>query len=339
MRRFANWCGLVCVAGALLLVPADPRAQSPSPAPASAATPQANPLRPTAPPPGAPAPGSRCLGCGTAPEPIQPNDTAGWTSIFDGRTLNGWDGNPEVWRVQDGAISAETWPDRRVGTTFIIWRGGEPADFELKLDVKADYDIHGGVFYRGSVGPNVGRAGGAAPGRGAGAGRAAGAAGAPGTPAAGAGPGRAAGAGGTGRATQAPPAVPADPRWNVRGYGIDWDWDPGNNGNVQDVGTGRAESQIAWRSHIVRTAAGQRPRSIGTLGDRDEMMKQMPLGEWNQLHIIAQGRQLTHIVNGRVVAILIDDDPAGLKTKGVVALQIEQFGQGRISFRNIWLKQ
>jgi len=36
---------------------------------------------------------------------------------------------------------------------------------------------------------------------------------------------------------------------------------------------------------------------------------------------------------------LIDDDPAALKTKGVIALQIEQYGAGKISFRNIWLKQ
>ena len=39
------------------------------------------------------------------------------------------------------------------------------------------------------------------------------------------------------------------------------------------------------------------------------------------------------------MAVLIDDDPAALKTKGVIALQIEQFGQGKINFRNIWLKQ
>lgn len=321
MRRVQNLRVFVCTVGVLLAGTTAPFADAQQGSGQTQTSTQAAPVRPTAPPPGAPAPGSRCLGCGVAPEPIQPNDNTGWTSIFDGRTLSGWDGNPEVWKVEDGAITAETWPDRRVGTTFIIWRGGEPADFELKLDVKADYDIHGGVFYRSTVGPTPPRAGGPAPGRAGGAGRAAGA-------------GRA-----TGRAAQAPPAVPADPRWNVRGYGIDWDWDPGNNGNVQDVGTGRSESQIAWRGHIVRTASGQRPRSIGSLGDRDEMMKQMPLGEWNQLHIIAHGRQLTHIVNGRVMAILIDDDPAGFKAKGVIALQIEQFGQGKISFRNIWLKQ
>src|SRR6478672_5208348 len=98
---------------------------------------------PTAPPPGSPAPGSRCSGCGMAPEPVDYGDRAGWTQIFDGKTLAGWDGNPEVWKVEDGAIVAEHWPERRVGTTYIIWRGGEPGDFELKLDVKADYDVHG----------------------------------------------------------------------------------------------------------------------------------------------------------------------------------------------------
>lgn len=330
MRRVHIWQGLVCAAGTLAFtIAASPVETRPSPPSASPPSAQANPLRPTAPPPGAPAPGSRCLGCGVAPEPIQPDDDTGWTSIFDGRTLENWDGNPDVWRVDDGAITAETWPDRRVGTTFIIWRGGEPADFELKLEVKADYDVHSGVFYRSTVGPNAARAGGGAPARTGGAGR---------TAAAGATAGRGAGTTATGRAAQGP-AVPSDPRWNVRGYGIDWDWDPGNNGNIQDVGTGRDESQIVWRGHIVRTTSGARPRSIGTLGDRDELMTHVVLGEWNRLHVIAQGRQLTHIVNGHVMAILIDDDPAGLKTKGVIALQIEQYGQGKVSFRNIRLKQ
>ena len=54
---------------------------------------------------------------------------------------------------------------------------------------------------------------------------------------------------------------------------------------------------------------------------------------------IALGNQLTHIVNGHVMAILIDDDPEARKMKGVIALQIEQYGLGKVSFRNIWLKQ
>ncbi len=261
-----------------------------------------------------------CAGCGIAPEPIDSTDVTGWTQIFDGRTLDGWDGNPDVWKAENGAITAESTATRRVATTYLIWRGGAPADFEWKLEIKADADIHGGVFYRGKVGPSAPRA--AGPGRGAG-----------GTSAAGGTPGA-----GTPARTQAAPAVPSDPRWNVTGYGLDFDYGRENDGNVQDTG-GRAETQIVWRGHIVRMQPGQRPRSIGSLGDRDALMERITSGEWNQLHIIAQGHQLTHIINGQVMAILIDDDPVARKMSGVLALQIEQYGAGRISFRNIWLRQ
>lgn len=254
---------------------------------------------------------SPCPGCGYPPEALDHASTSGWTPIFDGKTLDGWDGNPAVWKAENGTITAESTAERRVGSTFIIWRGGEPADFELKLEIKADTDIHSGVFYRGTVGPNPPRPGGA-PARGAGA------------------------------ATPSRPqpafAVPADPKWNVRGYSLDFDYDPDNDGNVQDTG-GRTEMQIGWRGHIVRMEAGKRPTSIGSLGDRTVLAKKIKPGEWNQLHIIARGSQLTHIVNGEVMAILVDDDPVLRKTKGVIALQIEQYGTGRINFRNIWLKQ
>jgi hypothetical protein len=120
---------------------------------------------------------------------------------------------------------------------------------------------------------------------------------------------------------------------------MDWDYDPGNNGNVQDPGGGRTDTQIVWRGNIVRTESGKRPRSLGSLGERDALMQFIKIGDWNQIHIIAYGHELVHIVNGHVMAVLIDDDPAALKTKGVIALQIEQFGMGKINFRNIWLKQ
>ncbi len=41
----------------------------------------------------------------------------------------------------------------------------------------------------------------------------------------------------------------------------------------------------------------------------------------------------------RVLAILVDDDPAARKMSGAIALQMEQYGTGRINFRNLWLKQ
>ena len=251
---------------------------------------------------------SPCPGCGYPPELRDASDHTGWTQIFDGKTLNGWDGNPEVWSVQDGAITATSTAERRVGSTFIIWRGGEPADFELTLEMKAGQDIHSGVFYRSKVGP--------APPRPAAAPRPATAAPRPPLP---------------------PPAVPADPRWNVIGYGLDFDYPLDNAGNVQD--TTRGETQIGWRGHVVRMDPGKRPRSLGTIGDRDVLKSAVRQGDWNQLHVIGRGNMLAHFVNGQLMAVVIDDDPAARKLSGVIALQIEQFGTGTVAFRNIWVKQ
>jgi len=61
----------------------------------------------------------------------------GFKPIFDGKTLDDWDGNPKFWRVEDGAIVGQTTKDNPTkGNTFIIWRGGKPADFELKVDYR-----------------------------------------------------------------------------------------------------------------------------------------------------------------------------------------------------------
>ena len=108
-------------------------------------------------------------------------------------------------------------------------------------------------------------------------------------------------------------------------------------GNVEDRGFERRE--VAWRGGIVRAAPGTRPRLIGTLGDADSLMEVFKVDAWNQLHIVARGNQMTHIVNGRVMTILLDEDPAFSAAAGRSGLQIEQVRVGRVRFRNIWLRR
>lgn len=68
-------------------------------------------------------------------------DEGGWTTIFDGKTLDGWEGNPAVWSVRDGAITGQTSDEVKLTkNTFLIWRGGEVDNFELELE----YRIVGG---------------------------------------------------------------------------------------------------------------------------------------------------------------------------------------------------
>ncbi len=61
----------------------------------------------------------------------------GFRPIFDGKSLEGWDGNPKFWRVEDGLIVGQTTAANPTkGNTFLIWRGGKPADFELKAEFR-----------------------------------------------------------------------------------------------------------------------------------------------------------------------------------------------------------
>jgi len=61
----------------------------------------------------------------------------GFTQIFDGTSLKGWDGDPKFWRAEGGAIVGQTTAENKLTeNTFVIWRGGEPADFELKLEYR-----------------------------------------------------------------------------------------------------------------------------------------------------------------------------------------------------------
>lgn len=78
-------------------------------------------------------------------------------SLFNGEDLAGWTGDPAVWSVEDGAIVGKTSAEAPIEhNTFLIWEGGEPADFELTLQFKMipgdeQRYTNSGVQYRSRV--------------------------------------------------------------------------------------------------------------------------------------------------------------------------------------------
>jgi hypothetical protein len=156
MRTYTRWLlpiVLVVAAGCLRLF---------VPAPSESLLAQA----PTVPPgviPGAPAgspdqaPDSSNFDYTSLLHTMTPDDTSGFTSIFDGRTLTGWDGDPTFWRVASGAIVGESTAATRVTqNTFLIWRGERVRDFELKIDFRI-HGVNSGVQYRSAELPAVGK--------------------------------------------------------------------------------------------------------------------------------------------------------------------------------------
>lgn len=81
----------------------------------------------------------------------------GFLRIFNGKDLAGWEGNPKLWSVKDGAITGQTTAEDAIkGNTFLIWTNGTVADFELRCSFKltpgdAEGFANSGIQYRSTV--------------------------------------------------------------------------------------------------------------------------------------------------------------------------------------------
>ncbi len=96
---------------------------------------------------GGPSP-ARAQAAAQAAQPAT-GDESGFESIFDGRTLKGWAGDPKYWRVEGGALVGEVTPETLLKqNSFIIWRGGVTRDFELKVEYRVSARGNSGINYR-----------------------------------------------------------------------------------------------------------------------------------------------------------------------------------------------
>jgi hypothetical protein len=96
--------------------------------------------------------GSFGAGGFSQPEPMNFQDHTGYVSLFDGASLKGWDGNPKIWRVEDGAIVGESTPANPSGNSYIVNRTVEAHDFTLKFEVKIEGTGGTGLQYRSKTG-------------------------------------------------------------------------------------------------------------------------------------------------------------------------------------------
>ncbi len=85
-----------------------------------------------------------------AAEPVAaPPEPEGMKSIFNGKDLSGWDGDPRLWSVKDGAIHGETTKENAAaGNTFLIWQEGKTKDFDLRLSFRCNATNNSGIQYR-----------------------------------------------------------------------------------------------------------------------------------------------------------------------------------------------
>lgn len=214
------------------------------------------------------------------PAPMVENNYEGFEKIFDG-TLTNWDGDPSFWRVEDDMIVGESTPENPVKrNTFMIWRGGEPADFELKIEYRMN-STNSGVQYRSEVNTERGQ-------------------------------------------------------WSLRGYQADIDFTNVYSGMLYEEGTGRGI--LCMRGQICQIESGKQPQVIGNLESGEHLKGYLNINGWNQYHIIARGNHMTHMLNGHVTVVVIDDDVENRKMSGLIGLQMHAGDPMKVEFRNIYLK-
>jgi hypothetical protein len=93
--------------------------------------------------------------CADAPEEqiaIPSEDPEGFVSLFDGKTLSGWQAaEMHWWRVEDGAITAEITEEKPcTENQYLFCDVGEMRDFELKLvhRIVTEHDVNCGFQFR-----------------------------------------------------------------------------------------------------------------------------------------------------------------------------------------------
>jgi hypothetical protein len=211
---------------------------------------------------------------------------AGFQPIFDGKTLAGWEGDPKYWRVENGCIVGEITPATLLKqNTFLIWRGGAPKDFELKVEYRISAQGNSGINYRSVELP--------------------------------------------------------DQKLVMRGYQADIDGPEKNKPPLRHTGQNyeeRGRTFLALRGQVVRVEEGKKPEIIGSLGTVEETKAFINNDGWNDLHVIARGNVLMHILNGHLVSVVIDDDVKNRRSDGLLGVQVHVGPPMKIEYRNFRLK-
>ncbi len=206
-----------------------------------------------------------------------------WETIFDGKTLDGWDGNPKFWSVQDGAITGQTTKENPTqGNTFIIWRKGKLGDFELNLEYKI-IGGNSGIQYRSFEIPNQ--------------------------------------------------------KWVIGGYQGDFEAGKTYSGILYGEKFRGILCPRGAKTELVRNNGKFEVKTVGSLGDSDEIQSHIKSEDWNTYRIVAKGFHFQHFINDIQTADCVDKDEKERRAEGLLALQLHAGPAMKVQFKNIKLKR
>jgi Domain of Unknown Function (DUF1080) len=246
------------------------------------------------------------IGCKKPPESNEsvPADSAvqqtdGFIEIFDGKTLNGWEGDTTYWRVENGSLMGEVTPSTLLkANTFVVWKGGAPGDFELKVEFKIAEAGNSGINYRSETLTEIPHAL---------------------------------------RGYQAD--IDGMNNYTGQNYEERGRTTLAYRGEVATILSQDNPSDPASFKENVKNNAWSKREITGSLGNIDSLKSEIKGGDWNTCHIIAKGNRLQHYINGVLMSDVTDNDTLNRKMEGLLGVQVHVGPPMTVEYRNILLKQ
>jgi Domain of Unknown Function (DUF1080) len=224
----------------------------------------------------------------------------GFKTIFDGKTLAGWEGDPVYWKVENGSLVGEITPENILKrNTFIIWRGGSPKNFELIADVKITKSGNSGINYRSEeLLPELPFAM---------------------------------------KGYQAD--IDGANRYTGQNYEERGRTTLAYRGQITKIKVQTDPTLKDDLKRFQKRNAWQAVDTLGVLGNLDSLKSKIKSEDWNTVKIVAKGNRLQHFVNDVLMADVTDADQINGKSEGLIGVQVHVGPPMKVEYRNIRIKE
>jgi len=228
----------------------------------------------------------------------QDNKKKEFYSIFNGKNLEGWNGDKTYWSVKDGILIGEVTPETILKrNSFVIYEKEQPENFELKLEFRISTSGNSGVNYRSEKIKNKPF---------------------------------------SLRGYQSD--IDGKNKYTGQNYEEKKRTTLAYIGEkviIKEMPDSIPLSNI--RKNVKRNCWQTRD-IVASLGDKKELKATVKNNDWNTMHIIANGNHMQHFVNGVLMSDVIDLDTQNRSEKGFIGVQVHVGPPMKIEYKNIRLR-
>lgn len=223
----------------------------------------------------------------------------GFKSIFDGKTLNGWEGDTKYWRVENGNLVGEITPETLLKTnSFVTWKGGEPADFELKGEFNITEKGNSGINYRSVKLPDIQYAL---------------------------------------RGYQAD--IDGNNIYTGQNYEERGRTTLAYRGQITTINSQANPMSPEEIRKKVQKNAWTELKVTGSLGENETLKTKIKKQDWNTFHLVIKGNRLQHYINDVLMSDVTDNDSVNGKSKGILGVQVHVGSPMKVQYRNLRIKE